>query len=253
MAREVAQLQVHPAYGLSALKRKGMRRFISQIIPLHTYIPFRAELGLAWVRLRSRSVRKRYRNSDNLLVNIGVGANGRQGWVNIDATPFPQVNCIYDCRKSLPFPDTSVKGIFCEHFFEHIDYTEEVPYFLSECYRVLKPEGVIRLIVPDGEKYLRAYCGGGWEGLTKVRPLDSSRTDFYFGCKYETAMELINVVFRQGYEHKYTYDYATLAGALRRYGFATVLKQEYGNSLMPELCLDLVCRATESLYVEARK
>jgi predicted SAM-dependent methyltransferase len=146
-----------------------------------------------------------------------------------------------------------VKCIFCEHFFEHIDYTEDIPYFLSECHRVLKPGGIIRLIVPDIEKYLRAYCKGDWEDLSTIRPLEADRTDYYFRCRYNTRMELINVLFRQGHEHKFAYDDETMEFVLRRYGFGTVVKQEFGRSLMPELCLDLPVRASESLYVEAKK
>ena len=66
-------------------------------------------------------------------------------------------------------------------------------------------------------------------------------------------MELINVVFRQGHEHKFAYDFATLHFVLQRYGFSTVVRQGYGKSLMPELCLDQAVRASESLYVDAKK
>ncbi len=69
----------------------------------------------------------RYKDASDLLVNLGAGNKGKPGWVNVDSYPFTGINCVYDCRKHLPFPDESVKGIFCEHFFEHIDYTEEVP------------------------------------------------------------------------------------------------------------------------------
>ena len=185
-------------------------------------------------------------------MNIGPGLLGKPGWVNVDVSKGPNVNCLYDCRKSLPFPDESVKGIFCEHFFEHIDYTEEVPYFLSECHRVLKGGGILRLIVPDAEKYLRAYCKGDWDEVSKIRPLDAERSDFYHRCQYNTIMELINVMFRQGHEHKFAYDFETLRFVLDRYGFSAV-RQEYGQYLNSDLCLDQASRASESLYVDARK
>jgi citrate lyase synthetase len=66
-------------------------------------------------------------------------------------------------------------------------------------------------------------------------------------------MELINVVFRQGHEHKFAYDFETLRFLLDRYGFSEVVHQEYGTSLMTELCLDQVHRASESIYVDAKK
>src|SRR5208282_5837473 len=149
------------------------------------------------------------KNSENMLVNIAPGVHGKPGWVNVDVFKGPNVNCLYDCRKSLPFPDESVRAIFSEHFFEHLDYTEEVPYFLRECHRVLKKGGVLRLIFPDAEKYLRAYCQGGWEEISRIRPLAVERTDPYFHCRYNTVIELINVLFRQGHEHKFAYDFET--------------------------------------------
>jgi predicted SAM-dependent methyltransferase len=165
----------------------------------------------------------------------------------------PGVNCIYDCRTSLPFADESATCIFTEHFLEHIDYCEEIPLFVSECYRVLKPGGVIRIIVPDAEKYIRAYCHGGWEELDRIRPLGPEHTDAYFGSKYHTQMELLNVVFRQESEHKFAYDFQTLQFVLQRYGFSQVHRQEFRRSVLPQLALDRAERASESLCVEAVK
>ncbi len=227
------------------------RRAILSLVPGHTYTHVRTEFPLTLLRLRSARVRRQFKSADNLLVNVGAGLQGKPGWVNVDVWENPNINCLYDCRKDLPFPDESVRGIFCEHFFEHIDYTEEVPYFLSDCRRVLKRGGVLRLIVPDTERYLRAYCKGGWEELTSIRPLGADHTDFH--GKYNTPLELINFVFRQGQEHQFAYDFETLQFVLAQYGFPEIVRQEYGRSLMPELCLDQACRASESLYVDARK
>lgn len=205
------------------------------------------------LRIKTKSLPQRYENAKDLLVNIGVGSYGKPGWINLDVYPAEGVNCVYDCRKSLPFPDNSVKGIFSEHFFEHLDYVEEVPLFLQECYRVLQHQGVIRLIVPDGEKYLRAYCIEGWQELSEIRPLDAEQTDVHYNFKYNTKMELINFVFRQGFEHKYAYDYTNLEFLLYKYGFVRVMKQEFGKSQLSELAIDRQIRASESLYVEAVK
>lgn len=250
---EILNLDIHPTYGRVRQRSKGFKKFALRFLPLHTLKHLQAEIPLILLRLKSRRVRERYDNSDNLLVNIAPGVHAKAGWVNVDVWKAPLVDCLYDCRKNLPFPDASVRGIFCEHFFEHIDYTEEVPYFLSECHRVLKAGGVLRLILPDAEKYLRAYCQGGWEEFERIRPLDSGHTDSYFHCEYNTPMELLNVVFRQGHEHKFAYDFETLRFLLHRYGFSEILLQEYSKSLMPELCLDQAARASESIYVDARK
>ena len=60
-------------------------------------------------------------------------------------------------------------------------------------------------------------------------------------------------VFRQGQQHKFAYNFATMEFLIKKCGFTKVSKLEYGKSQVPELCIDNVIRATESLYVEAVK
>ena len=250
--RKVPPLEIFPNYGTGFHGKKGIAEILFGFLPRHTSMHLRTEISIARLRTSRRRVQKRYRNADNLLVNLGPGFQGKEGWVNVDVCRGPFVNCLYDCRKSLPFPDESVRAIFSEHFVEHIDYTEEIPYFLSECHRVLKKDGVFRIVVPDAEKFLRAYCRGGWDDLKRVRPLTEELVDG-LASKYNTRLELINVVFRQGHEHKFAYDFETLQFVLRRYGFSEIVLQQYGKCLLPELCLDHEKRSPESLYVDARK
>ncbi|GFE58585.1 methyltransferase domain-containing protein [Geobacter sp. AOG1] len=54
----------------------------------------------------------------------------------------------------LPFDDNSLDFIYSEHFFEHLFFDEALS-LMQECYRVLKPFGVIRTCVPDAD--LRTY------------------------------------------------------------------------------------------------
>ncbi len=229
-----------------------LRRLIHKILPRHAYRILRFELALARVRMGHARVRSRYRGAHDLLVNIAPGPHGCPGWVNVDIGPWANVNCIYDCRLSLPFPDSSVRGIFCEHFVEHLDYHEEIPFFLRECWRTLKPGGTMRIIVPDAERYLRAYAEN-WSELEQIRGLSSGRTDPYTGVVYRSRMEIINHIFRQGSEHKFAYDFETLRLQLLSAGFHDVQNTTFGVSSAPELVLDQANRASESLYVEAIK
>jgi predicted SAM-dependent methyltransferase len=255
---DVSPPEVYPNYrqrvsGKTGIERLALTAFPA--IPRHAYHPFMSELRTAIRRLTYGTwwVRRQYRDRRNLLLNIGCGACGKPGWENVDLCKIPEVNCVYDCRRDLPFADNSAKFIFTEHFFEHIDYAEEAPYFLTECCRVLEPGGVIRIVIPDAEKYMRAYCADGWDEMTRVRPLKADHSDVHYGSKFQTKMEVVNAVFRQYFEHKYAYDYATLEFLLKRYGFAEVYKMSFGKSLKPELCLDQANRASESLYVEGVK
>jgi predicted SAM-dependent methyltransferase len=252
-------LEIYPNFAQRLSTKTGLaRRLLTALpfIPRHAYHPFLSELRIAIdtrVRNSPARVRRAYQDRRDLRVNIGCGAEGHPGWVNVDVIAAEGVNCIYDCRTGLPFADASVRCIFTEHFFEHIDYTEEVPRFLADCHRALVPGGVIRIIVPDGEKYLRAYCADGWDDLAVVRRLTPDHSDAHFGSRFHTKMEVVNASFRQYFEHKFAYDFATLEFVLRRYGFTDVQRQECGRSIAPELVIDKADRAAESLYVDAVK
>lgn len=254
--QQIPSLDIYPNFQQRLSDKTGFRRLLLTAlpaIPRHAYHPFLHELHNAIRRFWSRPQRvlKLYSGRRNLRVNLGCGLAAKTGWVNVDMVKYPDVNCLFDCRKKLPFSDCSVRAIFTEHFVEHLDYCEEIPAFLSECHRVLLPGGVIRIVVPDAEKYVRGYCSEDWSELSQTRPLGPDRSDCHFGTKYNTRMELLNVVFRQYFEHKFAYDFETLAFVLRRYGFSHVEHQKFGESILPELAIDNPSRASESLYVEA--
>lgn len=194
-----------------------------------------------------------FKDKSNLKVNIGCGSCGKEGWINMDYSEYNTVNCIYDCKTYLPFSSNSVKLIFTEHFFEHIDYVSEVPIFLKECFRSLQKDGVLRIIIPDAEKFLRAYVSNGWGDMIKTRPLTDNLYDQLMGYTYETKMQLVNEVFRQSGEHKYAWDFETLELCLRKAGFKQIKKLSYLNSQNEELVLDQSSRQYESLYVESIK
>ena len=73
------------------------------------------------------------------------------------------------------------------------------------------------------------------------------------GDVYQTKMQFMNAIFRQGYEHKYAYDDETLILAIREAGFRNVVAQQFAISLDPKMAPDRKDRRTESLYVEAVK
>ena len=54
----------------------------------------------------------------------------------------------YDLRYGIPLKDTQAEIIYCSHFLEHLNKPDG-RRFLAECYRVLAPRGLFRLVLPD--------------------------------------------------------------------------------------------------------
>jgi predicted SAM-dependent methyltransferase len=221
-------------------------RWLLALAPLHAAQVVRYELKMARVRMTHPRTDRRFASGDRLLLNVGCGKNGKHGWVNVDSEQAPGVTCVYDCRRRIPLRSGTAKAVFTEHLFEHLDYAEEAPRFLAECRRVLEPGGALRIVVPDGRKYLLAYADGGWEGLRAFSPLLAGDAN-----GFRTPMEVVNAHFRQAGQHRFSYDYETLRTLLERSGFADVSESSYASSRFEGLAIDDERRASESLYVEA--
>ena len=235
--------------------RKAIKFFIAKAVPMYLIQQVANEVRLAIRRMLSaHSVRRKLISQRGGRVNIGCGGNPIQGWINLDVASHPGVY-FWDCRSGLPFSDGAVPAIYSEHFFEHLDLESEARPFLRECLRCLQPGGVLRIVVPDAGAYLRAYSGP-WGPLANMRPLDCTANgwrDGWLGEVYQTKMQLMNAIFRQGYDHKYAYDDETLILVMREAGFRNVVAQQFAISLDPKMAPDRKDRRTESLYVEAIK
>ncbi|WP_448380083.1 class I SAM-dependent methyltransferase [Gloeomargarita sp.] len=91
-------------------------------------------------------------------LNLGCGNRYVESaaWLNVDfAVRHPGVLAI-DLRKKLPFGENSFDLVYHSHVLEHFTCAE-AKRLLDECYRVLKPGGIIRIVVPDLENIVREY------------------------------------------------------------------------------------------------
>ncbi|GMR24179.1 MAG: hypothetical protein BMS9Abin37_2693 [Acidobacteriota bacterium] len=198
---------------------------------------------------RRRRLRK-LRGLKGARVNVASGPFVLPGFVNLDLLSSHPDVIEYDCRWSLPFTDATVTGIRVEHFLEHLEPRQEVPAFLAECHRVLGTEGVVRIVVPDAERYVRAYCR---EGPDRLDAFGALGVPSPFPEDLPTPMDIVNHTFHQWHEHRWGYDFETLEHRLSQAGFSNVERMEYQRSLDDELAADRDEHAPYSLYVDAIK
>ena len=177
-----------------------------------------------------------------LFLNLGSGPRGIDDahWVNVDGFRDSTVHCLVDFSRPLPFPDESFDGVFCEHVIEHFSLADG-ERIAREVHRILRLGGCFRVIVPDAELVLRRYFDAPDEIVARR------------GTGVETPMEIVNLYFRQRYEHQFVYDWRTIEKMLLRAGFAVVCRSEFGRGRQSATVIDDEKYEWESLYVEALK
>jgi predicted SAM-dependent methyltransferase len=89
-------------------------------------------------------------------LNIGCGNKFHPDWHNADYNPVSDQVSFVDIKKSLPYSDNSFDVIYHSQVLEHLTRIEG-EYFISECFRILKPGGIIRIVVPDLENIVKEY------------------------------------------------------------------------------------------------
>jgi len=91
-------------------------------------------------------------------LNLGCGNRyvESEAWLNVDfAVCNPRVLAI-DLKKKLPFHENYFDLVYHSHVLEHFTCAD-AKNLLDECYRILKPGGIIRIVVPDLENIVREY------------------------------------------------------------------------------------------------
>lgn len=148
-------------------------------------------------------------------LNLGCGdfpLDG-DGWINVDASRHVPADLYLDVvRDSLPFDDDTVEEVYAGHLLEHVA-RPDVPRFLGEVRRVLRPGGRFGVVVPDTREVLRRYVLGEpapveWpQGHHRdLRDLDEACAMLIFSDEQESP-------------HRWAYDRTTLRRVLERHGF----------------------------------
>ena len=168
---------------------------------------------------------------------LGSGGAPVDGFVNVDLAGRPDVRL--DLLHGLPVADASVSHVYSEHFVEHIDRDAGLRLF-TECRRVLRDDGVMRIATPDLVELVDAYR------------TDWRRQDWVCWPGHEWVRSpamMINQAFR-GWGHEFLYDEDELRAVLHEAGFGRVARCTLGVSTHAALHA-LETRADSTLILEA--
>jgi hypothetical protein len=81
-------------------------------------------------------------------LEIGAGANPREGYVHLDLNPNVGTDILADASKPLPLKDGCVGELLAINIIEHIEWSS-IKDTLKEWARIVKPGGIIKIHTND--------------------------------------------------------------------------------------------------------
>ena len=205
------------------------------------------------------------------LSNIFLSAQRKESIDNL-----PSNILVHDLSKGIPFEDNSIDVVYHSHLLEHID-RDQVNIFLKEVKRVLKKNGIHRIVVPDlnqtCKKYMENY-DNVLSGKTDKIHHDSFiaqiieqsvRKEPHGTSKQKRIIrffenKILGDARKRGETHQWLYDWINLSNLLEAEGFRFIEKKEFNESRIlnwNNYCLDRNEFGYEykpcSLYIESQK
>jgi predicted SAM-dependent methyltransferase len=89
-------------------------------------------------------------------LNLGCGGRFHSDWVNVDFSQTGPGVIAHNLAEGIPFVDNTFDVVYHSHLLEHFPKIKGEE-FMKECYRVLRPGGILRVAVPDLEQICRLY------------------------------------------------------------------------------------------------
>ncbi len=210
-------------------------------------------------------------------INVGCGQSPTPGWMNLDNSPSLRLSKIpalpqllhalgiigaaqyeficfarkhkidhADATRRIPVGDGAVDVLYSSHMLEHLD-RRDAENFLREVFRVLRPGGIFRVVVPDIRIHVERYKeSGDADAFIESTLLCVPRP--------RSVAQRLQRMLVGARNHQWMYDGRSLSRLLLKIGFVEVQAMPAGQTrIRAHEPLNLSERSSESVYVEAEK
>jgi predicted SAM-dependent methyltransferase len=114
------------------------------------------------------------------------------------------------------FEDETISLIYSSHSFEYFNRTEAIKV-LKEWRRVLKPEGILRIAVPDFDSLIKVY--------QMTNEIESILGPLFGQMDISTGQENLTLY------HKTSYSFKSITKLLEDNGFKNIVKYDWKNTI----------------------
>jgi hypothetical protein len=189
-----------------------------------------------------------------LYVQIGAGFSNPPGWRNYDASPtlrlqrlpgvgrvasglsgnaaqFPDGILFGDVVKGLPHAPGSVDGIYASHVLEHLSLVD-MRTALQNCFALLRPGGIFRLIVPDLRHRAEDYVAAAETGDANAAHRFMRSTMLGLERRPTRLLGRLRALLGNS-AHLWMWDTAAIRHELEKAGFVEVRNAQFGDSADP--------------------
>jgi len=174
-------------------------------------------------------------------LHLGCGTKHIHDFMNIDCRSLPTVDKVENVELLRSYKENSVDLIYCSHVLEHFGRWR-YKHVLQRWFEILKPNGILRLAVPNFEKICEYY--------QETKDLSSLIGLLYGGQDYSENF------------HYITFDFLSLEKTLKQIGFTEVTYwnwqktehkdvDDFSQCYLPHM--DKVSGMLMSLNIEAKK
>lgn len=173
--------------------------------------------------IREKSIQHYIENALVPSLHLGCGPYQLTGWLNTDYSPTSPDIIFLDATHVFPFDDNTFNFVYSEHMIEHLSLEGGIN-LIKESFRVLKPNGRIRLTTPNLNFLFELYANSE---ISK-KYIKFASDEFIKSGYYSEAMVINN--FMRAWGHQFIYDERTLTRILESNGFRNVESFQIGVS-----------------------
>jgi hypothetical protein len=194
---------------------------------------------------------KEFKKNKKMNVQYGCGKCAPLSWINFDISPtlrleklpifgalfirkdwgaYPKNVKVGDIVKGLPsIHKGTVQNIYCSHVLEHLCF-KDMQKALVNTYKMLKPGGVFRMVVPDMELIVQEYIED--KANCKRDACHHLIKKTLMGVEKNPVSFIEKVTSKLGNsKHFWNYDYDSLAYELEKVGFTKIRRASFSDAL----------------------